>query len=348
MNPMLEYGHIVPEVPSRRDDAPDRTTDMHTVADAIRNHQNFLITSHARPDGDAIGSSLACAEMLRALGKQCDVVLADTIPSVYLTLPGIEQIRQARVIDPAQYDFAIVLECDGTERTGLTNLDALPMINIDHHVTGCNFAALNWIDDSAAAVAVLVYRLAQALDVLVTPDMANCLYTAVLTDTGAFTFPGTAKDALPVAQELIACGADADRVARDVLYSVSTAHIRLLGTALSRMQLHDATAWSYITQEDLSSFSATDEDTEGTVDYLISIAGVDTAMFLRELPSGPEVAQRFRVSLRSKTSLDVSAIAAANGGGGHYRAAGCTVTGPLKNAVDQLLDGLAHRRSLLP
>ena len=194
-------------------------------------------------------------------------------------------------------------------------------------------------------MASLVYQLARYLDFPVTPSMATCLYTAVFTDTGAFTYPGTANGALPIAQELIACGADADRIARDVLYSVSTAHIRLLGTALSRMQLHGATAWSFITLDDLAACDATEEDSEGTVDYLISIAGVDAALFLRELPPEPSSPQQFRASLRSKSGLDVSSVALAYGGGGHQRAAGCCVPGPLDAAATALLNGLERRRS---
>lgn len=319
------------------------TADLPAIAAAIRELQTFVITSHSRPDGDAVGSALACAEMLRFLGKQCEVVFADPIPQVYLTLPGVGDIVHSDRVDPSQYDCAIVLECDSTTRTGLRNLQDLPILNIDHHVTGCNFGALNWIDDSAAAVACLVYQLVRHLQVPVTPAMATCLYTAVLTDTGAFTYPGTANGAFPVAQELIGCGADADRIARDVLYSVSTAHIRLLGTALSRLQLHGATAWSYITLRDLAAFDATEEDSEGTVDYLISIAGVDAALFLREV-SSDSGAPQYRASLRSKGDLDVSAVALEHGGGGHYRAAGCGMTGSMESVSSALLNGLQQRR----
>ena len=315
-----------------------------TIAEAILAADRFLVTSHARPDGDAIGSSLACAEMLRYLGKACDVVLADPVPQVYRTLPGVQGVKQATEIEAERYDYAIVLECDSNGRTGLKNLHELPVLNIDHHITACDFGALNWIDDTTAAVGVMVYQLARHLGVPVTPAMATCLYTALLTDTGAFTYPGTANGSLPVAQELIACGADADRIARDVLYSVSTAHIRLLGTALSRMQLHGATAWSFVTQQDLVTFGASDEDSEGTVDYLISIAGVDAALFLRELPQEPNGPQQFRVSLRSKGGLDVSAVAAAHGGGGHQRSAGCSMPGPLEDIVALILSGLERRR----
>lgn len=329
---------------SERLPVDDLPAEAFAIARTVRELDRFAVTSHVRPDGDAIGSSLACAEMLRNMGKQCDIVFADPIPQMYLTLPGVSEIQQASGLEAGRYDAVIILECDGAERSGLSGLDATTVINIDHHITGCDYGDLNWIDHSASAVAVLVYGLARALQTPVTQSMATCLYTAVFTDTGAFTYPGTAGNALPFAQALIAHGADADRIARDVLYSVSSAHIRLLGTALSRLQIQGATAWSYVTQADLLALGATDDDSEGTVNYLISIAGVDTALFLREVPQDAGAPQRFRVSLRSKSELDVSCIAAANGGGGHQRAAGCSIEGPLERAVRVMLAGLEQSR----
>ncbi len=306
----------------------------------FRRGRRLLVTSHSRPDGDAVGSMLAMGCVLAQLGVQPDLVLADPVPQVYSTLPGVEGIRMAGTVDPAEYDGAVVLECDGIARTGLRGLETMAIFNLDHHITGSAFGTLNWVDWNACAVAVLVYRLALLLGVKVTPAMATCLYTAVFTDTGAFTYPGTASSSFSLASELIALGADADAVAHDVLYSVSAAQIRLLGIALSRMQVRGTVAWSYVTQDDLAAVGATDEDSEGTVTYLISIAGVKAALFLRELPSEPEVPQRYRISMRSKPLLDVSAIAAKCGGGGHRTAAGCILPGDLRGIVEHLLHAI--------
>ena len=323
--------------------------EMERVSRRIHASRRFLVTSHSRPDGDAVGSLLAFAAVLDQLGKDVDCVLADPVPQVYATLPGVERIRQSGTVDADLYDAAAILECDSTQRTGLQGYGTLPVINIDHHATGREYGSENWIDCDVSAVAVLVYRLAVALGITITPDMATCLYTAVFTDTGAFTYPGTAASALPIAQSLIALGARADAVAHDVLYSVSAASIRLLGTALSRMQVHGATAWSYVLQDDLSRLGATDEDSEGTVNYLISIAGIDAALFLREVAGEDSEPTRFRASLRSKSpSLDVSAIAIRCGGGGHRNAAGCTVTGPLQECVDNLLHEIDVERAAPP
>lgn len=307
------------------------------ILQELRNRQRFLVVSHSRPDGDAVGSVLAIGELLQQLGKSPDMVLADPVPRVYRTLPGVQRIRQSRHIDPDAYDAVLILECDGTERTGVSGMDGLFIINIDHHRTGCSYGSLNWIEPDASCVAALVYDLARAAGATVTPGMATCLYTALMTDTGSFTYPGTSAESFTLAYELIALGASADAVARDVLYSVSAARVHLLGVALSRVKITGPLAWTYITQADLQQLSATDEDTEGTVNYLISIAGVQAAAFLREIEGEPE---RYRTSLRSKSGVDVSRAASACGGGGHRNAAGCTLNGPFTAAVTRILGEL--------
>jgi phosphoesterase RecJ-like protein len=309
-----------------------------SIVSAIRGNDRFLVVSHARPDGDAVGSVLAMGSILHTMGKNVDMVLADAVPVVYRTLPGVERIRETRSIDADAYDIAIVLECDGTLRTGITGLDRLPIINIDHHLTGCCYGVINWIDPQAAAVAAMVFEIAGSAGVTVTPAIATCLYTALMTDTGSFTYPGTSAETFTLAHALIDLGAKADTVARDVLYSVPVARIHLLGVALSRLQLRGSIAWSYITQADLEELSATDEDSEGTVNYLISIGGVEAAAFLRELPRvSPAAPQQFRTSLRSKSNVDVSLVASLCGGGGHRNAAGCTLDGPFEGAIERIL-----------
>ena len=318
---------------------------MDAILASILESHRFLVVSHARPDGDAVGSVLAMGAILSQLGKNVDMVLADAVPAVYRTLPEVHLIRESRFIDPDAYDIAIILECDGTVRTGIQGMENMPLINIDHHLTGSSYGTFNWIDPDASAVAAMVYEVALALGAEVTPAIATCLYTALLTDTGSFTYPGTSADTFTLAHELIALGAKADTVARDVLYSVPAARIHLLGVALSRLRIQGSVAWSYITQADLQNLSATDEDSEGTVNYLISIANVDAAAFLREMPTST---QSFRTSLRSKSNVDVSMVAASFGGGGHRNAAGCTVEGQFSVVVPRILEHLeleVHRAS---
>jgi phosphoesterase RecJ-like protein len=306
---------------------------------AFRAHPRFLLTSHARPDGDAIGSVLALAEVLDQLGCRVDIVLADPIPATYHTLPNLHRIHHAlsaNDIVPNPAVPAILLECDGIARTGLLGLEGRTLINIDHHASGRPFASVNWIDEHACAVAAMVYRIAVAANVEITPSMATCLYAAILSDTGAFTYSSTTANTFALVHDLAAHGADPSQIARDIYFSNPATKIRLLGIALSNLQTEGDLAWAWVTSEDMNRIGATAEDCEGVVNYLISIASVEAAVFLREVPD----ASQFRLSIRSKGKLDVAQIAEHFGGGGHRNASGCTLDGPLSVATDRILSRL--------
>jgi phosphoesterase RecJ-like protein len=309
------------------------------VLDAIRSRQRFVVSSHARPDGDGIGSALACGQILRVMGKDAVVVMHDGVPRIYQNLPFAELAVQADTVPPN--DAVILLECDSTRRTLLEGLNKSFLINIDHHVSGRNFADVNWIDSSVMATAELVYRLARLACVPVDHDIATCLYTALMTDTGSFMFAGTNEHTFTVARELVLAGADPAQCARPIYFGHSTAKMRLLGAALSNLHRDGGLAWISVTQEQMQSFNAREEDCEGLVNYALSIADVQVAVFFRELPDG-----RFRVSLRSKGEVNVSTVAEHFGGGGHKCASGCAISGPLSGAVSQIVDRL-HAESIL-
>jgi phosphoesterase RecJ-like protein len=309
---------------------------IETLLEFFRSNRSFILTSHARPDGDAIGSVLALAEILDQLGCEAHIVLADPVPFIYRTLPNIERIHRAPSaahVDPTATTPAILLECDGIARTGLLGLDHRILINIDHHASGRPFGALNWIDEHACAVAAMIYRIAIAAKVEITPSMATCLYAAILSDTGSFTYPSTNAETFALAHDLTARGANPSQIARDLYFSNPASKIRLLGTALSNLQCDGPLAWSWVTNDDMDQVGAEAEDCEGVVNYLISIDGIESAVFLRELPS----ADQFRLSIRSKGKVDVAQIAEGFGGGGHRSASGCTLDGPLTEATDRIL-----------
>jgi phosphoesterase RecJ-like protein len=297
----------------------------------IEGRNRFLLTSHARADGDAVGSTLACSEILRQLGKHSDVLLYGGVPRVYQSLPFAERVSHAESVN-GSYDAAILLECDSIQRTRLEGLETQFLINIDHHRSGRAFAHVNWIDPKAVATAEMVYKLAKQAGVKISPEMATCLYTAVLTDTGAFMFEGTNQHTFELARELVLAGADPVRCARPIYFGHSTAKLRLLGLALSALQREGPIAWIWATQEQMERTGAKEEDCEGLVNYALSIGDVQVAVFFRELPDG-----RFRVSLRSKGKLDVAQIAEEFGGGGHACASGCSVDGPLHAGVESVL-----------
>ena len=168
----------------------------------IEQHNRFVLTSHARPDGDAIGSALAFRQILRAMGKDADIVLRDGVPRIYQPLPFAREVVQSETVN-GDYEAAIILECDSIQRTRLRGLENKFLINIDHHQSGRPFGQVNWIDPKAVATAEMVYRLAREAGVKITPEIATCLYTAVLTDTGSFMFEGTNARTFEVARELV-------------------------------------------------------------------------------------------------------------------------------------------------
>ena len=195
---------------------------------------------------------------------------------------------------------------------------------------------LNWIDEDACAVAAMVYRIAIAARVQITPSMATCLYTAILSDTGSFTYSSTNAETFAIAHDLAARGANPSQIARDLYFSNPESKIRLLGTALSNLRTDGPLAWSWVTTHDMDRAGAGAEDCEGVVNYLISIAGVESAVFLRELPS----VDQYRLSIRSKGKVNVAQIAENFGGGGHRSASGCTLDGPLTVATERILSQL--------
>jgi len=295
----------------------------------IHERQSFLITSHARPDGDAIGSAVGLMHLLDALGKDVQVAFADPIPFIYGYLPGIERITHTLPATPP--DAAILLECDSIKRSGFDRIPAGLTINIDHHKSGRSFAGFNWIDPEASAVGAMIYDVAVSSGVEISAALATCLYTAVLTDTGSFTYSATSAKTFALAEHLVASGANAHEIAQAIYFSNPPSKIRVLGLALNNMVLDGEVAHAWITQEEMARAGAVPEDCEGVVNYLIGIAGIETAAFLRELPADNGELE-YRTSLRSKGSVDVSVVAERFGGGGHRNASGCTLAGPLDAA----------------
>ncbi|WP_158750938.1 bifunctional oligoribonuclease/PAP phosphatase NrnA [Acidobacterium sp. S8] len=305
---------------------------IHAVLQAIEAGQRFLVSAHARPDGDAVGSMLACSMILEQLGKHVEMVSCDRVPLIYRSLPCASAIRQVSRVD-GNYDAVILLECDGIERSRLRGLEGRKLINIDHHASGRTFGQVNWIDTEACAVAEMIYELAMLAGVHVTPEMANCLYAAVLTDTGSFCYEGIGAHTFDLAAELVRHGARSAVIAKDVYFSHPMSKMLLLGAALSTLRRDGRIAWMWVTHEDMLRTHAAEEDCEGLANYGIGIAGVDVAIFLRELSN-----HRVRLSMRSKGDVNVARIAERFGGGGHQHASGCTLDGPLPEAAEMIVN----------
>lgn len=297
----------------------------------LQRRQSFIVTSHARPDGDAVGSVLGLVKVLRAMGKRAEAILHDRVPQIYRSLPGADTIHVVEEV-PQGFEAAVILECDSVERTRLRGLESHFLINLDHHNSAKEFAHLNWIEQDASATAELIFRLAKTAGVTITPEIATCLYTAVLTDTGSFCYAGTNPSTFDLARELVLHGADPVAIAQAVYFANPRSKMHLLGIALSSLTIQDQVAWMNITRDDMTRAGAAEEDCEGVANYALGIDQVEVAAFFRELPD-----DKFRVSLRSKGKVNVARIAETFGGGGHSCASGHAIEGPLATATERVL-----------
>jgi phosphoesterase RecJ-like protein len=298
------------------------TTAAH-VATEIHRRERFVVASHARPDGDAIGSSLAMALALQRLGKQVRVVSRDRVPPQMQVFPGVDTIEVVdRVEDPG--DAAIILECGEVERTGIQGLERGYVINIDHHPGNALYGALNWLDLSAAACGEMVFELIGQLDVTLTPEIATHVYIAILTDTGAFHYSNITPRTFDICRQCVEAGVNAPAVARSIFDSNNLARLKLYGAVLHRMQLDPSgrIATVYVDQKMARECGGTYEDTEGLVNLPLTVKDIVAVAFFKENSPGD-----WRVSMRSKGAINVNAIAREFGGGGHTNASGCSVRG---------------------
>jgi phosphoesterase RecJ-like protein len=293
------------------------------VAEAIRQRQRFVVTSHSRPDGDAIGSSLAMAYALRRLGKDVRVLSRDAPPPPLMVFPGVPEIEIVSEIgDPA--DAVIVMECGDIKRPGIDGLERGFLINIDHHPGNVLFGALNWMDLSAAACGEMVFDLVGELAVPLTYEIALHVYIAILTDTGQFHYSNITPKTFDICRQCMEAGVDPPAVARAIFDNNNLGRLKLFGAVLNRMHL-DATgriATLYVDTQLTQDCGGTYEDTEGLINLPLTVKEILAVVFFKEI--GPD---DWRVSLRSKGDININAIAKEFGGGGHKNASGCSARG---------------------
>ncbi|MBA3634666.1 MAG: bifunctional oligoribonuclease/PAP phosphatase NrnA [Acidobacteria bacterium] len=293
------------------------------VVELIENKQNFAITTHVRPDGDGIGSSLGLCWLLRSLGKNAEVIVSDGIPLSYRQLPGADEIRKVTEIDK-QYDAVFVMECSDIQRPRIKGLENQFVVNIDHHATSEHFGTINWIDATASAVGEMIYNLCKAIGGRITREIAECVYLALVTDTGSFHFPNTTERTLKVASELIKAGVKPADISQAVYNSYPWSRIELMRRVLATVKRDPSgkVAWMRQTLEMKESSGAVDGDNSGFVNIPLAAKEVEAVVYMREVE--PNI---FRISLRSKDGINVARVAEKFGGGGHKNAAGCHATG---------------------
>jgi phosphoesterase RecJ-like protein len=297
------------------------------AAEEIRKRRRFVIASHVRPDGDAIGSQLAMAYALRHLGKEVRVVNRDPAPPPLHVFPGVTDIEMAeRVDDPG--DAVIVMESGDLLRTGLGGLERGFIINIDHHVGNTMFGAVNWLDESAAACGEMVYDLVRELGVPLTHEIALHVYVAILTDTGSFHYSNITPRTFDICRQCVDAGVSPPAVARSIFDSNSLGRLKLFGAVLSRMQLDDTGRLATVSadQQLAAGSGGTYEDTEGLINFPLTVKEIQAVVFFKEI--GPD---DWRVSMRSKGNVDINAVAKEFGGGGHKNASGCSAVGRLED-----------------
>src|SRR2546421_4981033 len=304
----------------------ETSDDLRAVAEALRAHDRFLLVTHENPDGDALGSLLAMKLALDALAKDSEMYLYGDAPLpreyAFMQLDGV-----LRDLPPDVAERVLVaLDCANEERMGPDPalLEQAPLtIDIDHHHDNTRFGRVDLVVPEASSTGEVLRDLFAELDVELTPEIAEALYIALVTDTGRFQYTNTTPKALRLAAELVEAGADVHRVFQGVYESVQFAKLKLLARALERAQVYEGgrIVISYLLRTDFANVGAAEPYSEGIIDYLRAVEGADMAVLIREPPRADGPVRR--VSLRASVDeLDVSAIARKRGGGGHRQAAG--------------------------
>ncbi|MBJ6726748.1 DHH family phosphoesterase [Geomesophilobacter sediminis] len=312
------------------------------IRTVIDRHTTFLVTTHEGPDGDAVGSSLALAHYLKSLGKDASVYICDPVPDAYAWLPMADQVLGT--LPDRDYEVCFVLDVGEFKRTGkeITSSTRIgSFVNIDHHPDCPQFGALNLIDPQACATGAIIYRLIKESGA--TPDYATslCIYTAIVTDTGRFSYSNANPEAFAITGELVTQGVNTWDVTEKLFESQPKARLDLLALALADLTVSPCGEYGSlsVTLDMYEKTGGTAELTDGFVNYPRSIRGVEVAIFFRELAP-----REFKVGFRSKGKVDVGAISAHFGGGGHHNAAGCKVNGTLDEVKDLVFAKLRQTR----
>ncbi|MFA5161200.1 MAG: bifunctional oligoribonuclease/PAP phosphatase NrnA [Elusimicrobiales bacterium] len=295
---------------------------LSALAETLKKYDSFFLAGHQNPDGDTIGCMLCMASVLRRFGKKSWLYSADPVPDNLSFLHGASRIHAGKLPSKRNYDAAILIECSTPSRAGnirevLSRVKAV--VNIDHHRTFENYGTVNYVDPAASSTAELLYGIISAMGIKISAREAEYLYVGLATDTGRFHYPSTTARAHTVAAALLETGFKPWKVNDRVYGTRAYPALKLLGAALSRLEMLDGgrTAFSFLTRQDIAAARALPQHTEDIVNYGLMVPGAQVSVLLREEES------RLAVNLRSKGHVDVSKLAKLFGGGGHRNAAGC-------------------------
>ncbi len=307
------------------------TLKIHEIISAFRNNERFMVATHVRPDGDAIGSLLSTKLILQRLGKKVDVYAQDRFPPEFDFLPDAREVGN-KPLDSAGYEVAILVDCGDFDRVGdefMAFIGAhVPfVINIDHHIPNKPFGNIYWTQPSASSTCEMLFDLCMSLSLAPDTGLASLLYTGIMTDTGSFRFSNTNQRVFEKISILVEAGADPAYIATQVYDSATPGKLKLLAQVLDTVEFHAGSriATAQLTHSMISGSSASCMDSEGFINHLRSVKSVDLAILFREGGDG-----LVHVSMRSKEGIDVAKLAQRHGGGGHKQAAACRIQGSLR------------------
>ena len=303
-----------------------------------------MVVSHTNPDGDAIGSLIAAGLVLKALNKKTTLYNESPIPAVYRFLPHVDHV--VRKIEKSAYDLAVILDCSDLDRVGkaVSDVKQIPLIvNIDHHITNTNFGHIQLVDTSACATSEIVYRLIKQAGVPLDKSIATAIYTGILTDTGSFRFSNTTRAAFAICEEMLDLGVDPYNISQHVYGPYSLGRIKLLNLALDSIEIstNGKVSIMTLTRNMFDETHTQPEDGDGLINYAKRIKDIKVAALVQEHHNGRGPSKNpnlYHVSLRSDGSVDVAAIAAMFGGGGHSCAAGFNIESTLSDIKSMILN----------
>jgi phosphoesterase RecJ-like protein len=309
------------------------------IAETIKKYSGYIITSHMNTEGDAIGSELALFYLIKQLGKHGVIVNSDSVPDRYRFLPGWDKIIIGSNESLKDYGNIIIVDCPTIERSGqIAQLiyNAKIKINIDHHVSNENFGDFNWVNPEASSCGEMIFELYQEMELNINEEIATMLYVAILTDTGSFRYDSTTSNTHRIAGELIKLGAHPAKIAEKIYETKTLGDIELLSKTLSTIKVTNdgRIVHMYVTKKMLEETNTNPDRTDGFVNFARAIEGSDISILFREDIEDP---QRIHVSFRSKGRVNVNVLAGKFEGGGHPKASGCVLTGPLDKVITTVL-----------
>ncbi|TBL77773.1 DHH family phosphoesterase [Paenibacillus thalictri] len=304
----------------------------------IVEHDDFLVVAHVQPDGDAAGSTFAVGWMLRQLGKTYTLINEGRMPEKFMFMAGDQPIMNGMANTPDRtFSSIISVDCADHERIGAVRAffgEHALLLNIDHHATNDRFGQVNLVREDAAATVEVLFDLAVHMNLTLEHSLNVCIYSGLLTDTGGFRYANTTPKVMQTAAEMLRLGVKGHELAERLLEKMTVPQISLIKQSLSTLSFayNQKLAWVSVTLEDAARFGAAGEDMDGLVNYPRNVEGVEVGMLFKERENG-----QVKISFRSAGSVDVARFAKTMGGGGHVRAAGCTVSGKLGEVIERVV-----------